>query len=70
MIDNEAKESTYLNELDDKFVKRAVEVVYSHIDNSEFNKDTFASEMNVNPRTIDSYLKEIGIKDKTNFNGG
>ena len=35
-----------------------------------FSREEIASEMNVNPRTIDSYLKEIGIKDKTNFNGG
>ena len=35
-----------------------------------FSREEIASEMNVNPRTIDSYLKESGIKDKTNFNGG
>lgn len=30
-----------------------------------FSRDEIASEMQVNPRTIDSYLKELGIKNKT-----
>lgn len=67
MIDNEAKESTYLNELDDKFVKRAVEVVYSHIDNSEFNKDTFASEMNVSSSLLYKKIKSLTDLSPTDF---
>ena len=30
-----------------------------------FTRDEIAPEMGVNPRTIDSYLKEIGVKSKT-----
>ena len=30
-----------------------------------FSRDEIASEMGVNPRTVDSYLKEIGVKSKT-----
>ena len=30
-----------------------------------FSREEIASEMNLNPRTVDSYFKEIGIKNKT-----
>ena len=30
-----------------------------------FSRDEIAHEMGINPRTIDSYFKEIGIKEKT-----
>ena len=32
-----------------------------------FSPTEIANEMCMNPRTIDSYLKEIGLKDKTRF---
>lgn len=30
-----------------------------------FSREEIAEEMQMNPRTIDSYLKELGIKNKT-----
>lgn len=30
-----------------------------------FSRAEIASEMNINPRTVDSYLKELGVKSKT-----
>ena len=30
-----------------------------------FSRDEIASEMQINPRTVDSYLKELGIKNLT-----
>lgn len=30
-----------------------------------FSRDEIASEMHINPRTVDSYLKELGIKTQT-----
>ena len=30
-----------------------------------FSRDEIASEMQINPRTVDSYLKELGIKSQT-----
>lgn len=32
-----------------------------------FSPVEIANEMCMNPRTIDSYLKEVGLKDKTRF---
>ena len=30
-----------------------------------FSRNEIANEMQINPRTVDSYLKEIGVKEKT-----
>ena len=30
-----------------------------------FSREEIAQEMGINPRTVDSYLKEIGVKNKT-----
>ena len=30
-----------------------------------FSRDEIAYEMQINPRTVDSYLKELGVKNKT-----
>ena len=32
-----------------------------------FSKQEIAQELGVNPRTVDSYFKQVGIKAKTNF---
>lgn len=32
-----------------------------------FSRAEIAQEMNISPRTIDSYFKEIGVKTKTKF---
>lgn len=32
-----------------------------------FSREEIAQEMQINPRTVDSYLKELGIKNKTKF---
>lgn len=34
-----------------------------------FSKEEIAYELDVNPRTIDSYLKELNIKNKTKMKG-
>jgi len=32
-----------------------------------FSRAEIAQEMNISPRTVDSYFKEIGVKTKTKF---
>lgn len=34
-----------------------------------FTREEIAQELNINPRTVDSYFKELGIKRKTLFVG-
>jgi signal transduction histidine kinase/DNA-binding response OmpR family regulator/ligand-binding sensor domain-containing protein len=52
-------ESIYLNELDDQFVKKAVSVVHANMDNSQFNKEAFASEMNVSSSLLYKKIKSL-----------
>lgn len=59
LIDEDESESIYLNELDDQFVKKAVSVVHAHMDNEQFNKDTFASEMNVSSSLLYKKIKSL-----------
>ena len=67
-----SKISRYVNEHnlerdDDKRTQNRKNRVYQceKLHKMGFSRDEIASEMDINPRTIDSYLKEIGIKDKT-----
>ena len=67
-----SKISRYVNEHnlerdDDKRTQNRKNRVYQRekLHKMGFSRDEIASEMNINPRTIDSYLKEIGVKDKT-----
>lgn len=59
LIDEEEGESIYLNELDDKFVKKAVSVVHDNMDNPQFNKESFASEMNVSSSLLYKKIKSL-----------
>ena len=67
-----SKISRYVNEHnlerdDDKRTQNRKNRVYQceKLHKMGFSRDEIASEMDINPRTVDSYLKEIGIKDKT-----
>lgn len=59
LIDDDESESIYLNELDDQFVKKAVSVVHANIDNDQFNKEAFASEMNVSSSLLYKKIKSL-----------
>lgn len=67
-----SKISRYVNEHnlerdDDKRTQNRKNRVYQceKLHKMGFSRDEIASEMQINPRTVDSYLKEIGIKNKT-----
>lgn len=67
-----SKISRYVNEHnlerdDDKRTQNRKNRVYQceKLHKMGFSRDEIATEMQINPRTVDSYLKEIGIKDKT-----
>jgi len=59
LIDEEEGEPIYLNELDDQFVRKAVSVVHANMDNAAFNKETFASEMNVSSSLLYKKIKSL-----------
>lgn len=67
-----SKISRYVNEHDlsrddDKRTQSRKNRVYQceKLHKMGFSRDEIASEMQINPRTVDSYLKEIGVKNKT-----
>ena len=67
-----SKISRYVNENDlerddDKHTQNRKNRVYqaSKLYKMGFSRDEIATEMQINPRTVDSYLKEIGAKEKT-----
>ena len=67
-----SKISRYVNEHDlsrddDKRTQNRKNRVYQceKLHKMGFSRDEIAVEMQINPRTVDSYLKEIGVKNKT-----
>lgn len=67
-----SKISRYVNEHnlerdDDKRTQNRKNRVYQceKLHKMGFSRNEIASEMQINPRTVDSYLKEIGVKNKT-----
>ena len=55
------------NELNDKFVKKMLEVVQANISNVEFDKDEFASKMNVSPSLLYKKIKSLTDQSPTDF---
>jgi len=55
------------NENNDKFLKKALEVVQSNLTNPEFGKDEFASEMNVSTSLLYKKVKAITGQSPTDF---
>lgn len=55
------------NELNDSFVKKAVEVVHNNILNSEFDKESFAKEMHVSSSLLYKKMKLLTGQSPTDF---
>ena len=67
-----SKLSRYVNEHnltrdDDKRSQNRKNRVYQcqKLHKMDFSREEIAHEMGINPRTVDSYFKEIGVKNKT-----
>ncbi|MDR2854316.1 MAG: response regulator [Prevotellaceae bacterium] len=57
----------FANELNDKFVKKAIEVVHANISNSDFGKDEFASAMNVSTSLLYQKIKSLTDQSPVDF---
>ncbi len=55
------------NEINDKFIKRILEVVKTNISNSGFGKDEFALEMNVSPSLLYKKIKTLTDQSPNEF---
>lgn len=67
LIYKKNEEPILSNELNDKFVKKAVEVVWANIDNPEFGKDMFASAMNVSSSLLYKKIKSFTDQSPVDF---
>ncbi|MCD8260942.1 MAG: helix-turn-helix transcriptional regulator [Bacteroides sp.] len=63
----ENSQPVYANELNDRFVKKALEVVYENLSNYEFGKEAFASCMHVSPSLLYQKLKSLTGQSPTDF---
>ena len=60
-------EQILTNELNDKFVKKMLEVVRANMANSEFGKEDFAAEMNVSSSLLYKKVKALTDQSPTDF---
>ncbi len=60
-------EQILANELNDKFVKKMLDVVRENISNPEFGKEDFASAMNVSPSLLYKKVKALTDQSPTDF---
>jgi len=59
LIDENNNSQILFNELNDKFVKKAVEVIRANIANPDFGKDEFAAAMNVSSSLLYKKIKSL-----------
>lgn len=61
------EEQVFANELNDQFVKKAIEVVHANIDNPKFGKDHFANEMHVSSSLLYKKIKALTDQSPVDF---
>ncbi len=67
LIKRDTSEHILENELNDKFVKKMLEVARLNISNAEFDKDEFASAMNVSSSLLYKKIKSLTDQSPTDF---
>lgn len=65
--DNDDQHVILANELNDHFVRRAVEVIQNNMQNLEFDKDNFAMEMHVSGSLLYKKIKALTGQSPTDF---
>jgi DNA-binding response OmpR family regulator len=67
LIKGDSNEHILPNELNDKFVKKMLEVATTNISNSEFGKEEFASAMNVSSSLLYKKIKSLTDQSPGDF---
>jgi signal transduction histidine kinase/DNA-binding response OmpR family regulator/ligand-binding sensor domain-containing protein len=67
LIKSDSSEHILENELNDKFVKKMLDVAKANISNAEFDKDEFASAMNVSSSLLYKKIKSLTDQSPTDF---
>lgn len=66
-VSDKQNEQILTNELNDKFLKKMLEVVKANIANTEFGKDDFAAAMNVSASLLYKKVKALTDQSPTDF---
>jgi signal transduction histidine kinase/DNA-binding response OmpR family regulator/ligand-binding sensor domain-containing protein len=67
LVNTDNEERVFLNENNDKFLKKIIEVSNNNISNSEFSKDDFAACMNVSSSLLYKKLKSLTGQSPNEF---
>lgn len=67
MINIETSEPLLINDINDKFIKKLMEVAWANIANSGFDKDEYASEMNVSSSLLYKKTKSLTGQSPTDL---
>ncbi|WP_291856921.1 two-component regulator propeller domain-containing protein [Marinilabilia sp.] len=67
LIDCDRETSLFENKLNERFVKRALEVVESNMSNLKFGKEEFSSEMSVSPSLLYKKVKSLTGQSPSDF---
>lgn len=67
LIRGSSAEPILANELNDKFVRKMLDVIWTNISNFDFNKEDFASAMNVSPSLLYKKCKSLTDQSPTDF---
>ncbi len=67
LIKGSDNEPILSNELNDQFLKKAIEVVRNNMSNTEFNKDLFAKELNVSGSLLYKKIKSLTDQSPSDF---
>jgi signal transduction histidine kinase/DNA-binding response OmpR family regulator len=67
LIKGDSTEHILANDLNDKFVKKMLEVVWANISNTEFDKEEFSSAMNVSSSLLYKKIKSLTDQSPTDF---
>lgn len=67
LINRDVSESLLANEINDKFVKRLMEVAWENLGNSGFDKEEFASAMNVSSSLLYKKVKALTGQSPTDL---
>jgi len=67
IINSFDEEQVFANENNDKFLKKAIEISMENISNCEFDKDHFASSMNVSPSLLYKKIKSLTGQSPNEF---
>lgn len=67
LILSDSVEPLMINSLNDEFLKKAMRIARHNISNPNFNKETFASDMNISPSLLYKKLKALTNESPTDF---